>query len=417
MSESNMSGSGNQRGAGTSSKAPTSRLPSFRAPRDLTLSASSAGPAIKPNLGAARPRKNFTPNIPIRREKHDKLSDEKQDKPFQSKHRDRERREGGRGRGNKEFVQTTGSLFGEGIASSTLRRTMTGSFVNVAGGGGGGGNKGDAGFISKPKLNLENLNNIDKEHEDQKLKELLRGDFIDDSEDGIKEDSDLIPVQLPMVDTGRGFKEENNAEKDDVKKKIAKPLLLNDGTTVKHEPKDSDDDEPKGLAPQEKKSDVKETGLPICHDQISELTIPQLLSSQQSHFMFLQLPNCLPSHPPEVKQELSISQPSQQTKPSQEAQGDGDDEANAKNQFCTLNTLPEGQIGTLRVYESGHTELWLGGHKLEITKGTQVGFLQDVVSVETDAEAKTGNMTVLGHIRHRLVCAPDFESLLTLKPS
>lgn len=56
---------------------------------------------------------------------------------------------------------------------------------------------------------------LQQEHEDQKLKEILRDDFIDDSDDGLGQfgdDDDLLPVQLPMVNTGRGFKEEEDKE-------------------------------------------------------------------------------------------------------------------------------------------------------------------------------------------------------------
>lgn len=61
---------------GTTTPGPSSsmsvRLPSFRGPRDLTLSASSASTPIKPTL-ITRPRKTFSPNIPVRREKTEKI--------------------------------------------------------------------------------------------------------------------------------------------------------------------------------------------------------------------------------------------------------------------------------------------------------------------------------------------------------
>ena len=44
---------------------------------------------------------------------------------------------------------------------------------------------------------------FDKNAEEKMLKELLRDDFIDDLKTG-----HLVPVQLPMVDTGKVFKEE-----------------------------------------------------------------------------------------------------------------------------------------------------------------------------------------------------------------
>ena len=41
--------------------------------------------------------------------------------------------------------------------------------------------------------------------------------------------------------------------------------------------------------------------------------------------------------------------------------------------------------------------------------------LQDLVSVKTDMDS--GHMTVLGHINHKIVCTPDFESLLEASAS
>ena len=43
--------------------------------------------------------------------------------------------------------------------------------------------------------------------------------------------------------------------------------------------------------------------------------------------------------------------------------------------------------------------------------------LQDVVSVDIDEESKSGAMSVLGHIGHRLVCSPDLEALVKQKKS
>ena len=37
---------------------------------------------------------------------------------------------------------------------------------------------------------------------------------------------------------------------------------------------------------------------------------------------------------------------------------------------------------------------------------------QDLVSVKIDPSQQSGDMTVLGHVNHKLVCTPDFEHLL-----
>ena len=42
--------------------------------------------------------------------------------------------------------------------------------------------------------------------------------------------------------------------------------------------------------------------------------------------------------------------------------------------------------------------------------GTPCGFLQELVSIRTDSERQ--EISVLGQMAHRLICTPDFESLL-----
>ncbi|XP_063845811.1 DNA-directed RNA polymerase III subunit RPC4-like [Scylla paramamosain] len=404
------------------SGAVSARLPSFRAPRDLTLSASTTA-LVKPSL-ITRTRKTFSPNIPTRREKVDHSYETHAEKP--TKKRDKNTKERGRGRGRaKEFIQTTGSLFGEGIGSSSQRRGFGGGFGGVGGGGGGGGGAGrgsEAGFVHKPVLNLETVNNIDQEHEDQKLKEILRDDFIDDPDDTIGQpgDEDLYPVQLPLVNCARGFKEEGDA------KDVAGLDTTLNKVEVKSEPADpSEEPSVDAVAPPAKNMKMPDRKIPLKGgmptQKAPELTAAQLLSGKHEEFMFFQLPNSLPSHPPEVKQESSATysqqhqqqqqQQQQREKPSGSNEHE-EEEKKASQQYCTLNTLPEGKIGTVKVYKSGKVELWLGNHKLSVSKGTQVGFLQDVVNVDVDQEAKTGAMTVLGHVGHRLVCTPDLEELV-----
>ena len=61
--------------------------------------------------------------------------------------------------------------------------------------------------MEKPKLNLHLK--VDKEAEAERLKALLKDDFVDDLSSG-----PLVPVQLPMVDTGTLFKKEKEEEEE-----------------------------------------------------------------------------------------------------------------------------------------------------------------------------------------------------------
>ena len=69
-------------------------------------------------------------------------------------------------------------------------------------GGGGGGyreaGEESGGGLARPKLEL-NVK-VDREAEEERLKNLLRDDFIDDLKEG-----NFVPVQLPMIETGQSF--------------------------------------------------------------------------------------------------------------------------------------------------------------------------------------------------------------------
>ena len=80
------------------------------------------------------------------------------------------------------------------------------------GGGGDGGGGGSGGGLERPKINLKTLDmKFDRAAEEERLKEFMRDDFIEDLTSGT-----LVPVQLPMIDTGKVFKEEVKKEEDEV---------------------------------------------------------------------------------------------------------------------------------------------------------------------------------------------------------
>lgn len=62
------------------------------------------------------------------------------------------------------------------------------------------------------------------------------------------------------------------------------------------------------------------------------------------------------------------------------------------------------------MHKSGKVKMHLGNVSLDLTLGTPCGFLQDLVSVQTDNEP--AEMISLGHINHRLICIPDYKGLL-----
>lgn len=89
------------------------------------------------------------------------------------------------------FIQSSG-IWSTGINSTPGKRSSSG-------GGGGGGGYGDSdrstqNTLERPKLDLNR--SVNKAEEEEKLKLLLRDDFIDDGE---HIDPDNGPVMLPMI--------------------------------------------------------------------------------------------------------------------------------------------------------------------------------------------------------------------------
>ena len=265
----------------------------------------------------------------------------------------------------QELIQTMDAVFGEGVASDGIRRK--GSW----GSRGGGDADSKSSSMEKPKLNLNFK--IDKEAEAERLKALLRDDFIDDLSTG-----PLVPVQLPMVDTGTLFKNEEEEEEKDftvTKGKKGNRIL------------DSDDDEDEATKVKPEPSTSKKSVI-----SGPKLTFPDLVKAQKGDLFFLQLPDHLPGEIP----------------------AKGEEETSKK---CVLANLPEGYLGKIQIRKSGKTQLIMGGTHMELDLGTQVGFLQDLVAVdvpqpdEENPEESVPNMTVIGHIKHRLVMTPDWTKL------
>jgi len=336
------------------------RLNTFKAPRDLTL----GSPKVTE-------RKKFVPNLNVTRtiKKEEDQQGGKKDSPRRGKKPEKKERKERPG-----LIQTMGSIFAEGVggsASSGIRRRT----------GLGGGYTRDEkreNTGSVPRLELDSK--YSREEEEARLKELLRDDFIDDLTSG-----GFVPVQLPMVDTGKIFKEEVKVEIEDPEDDIKPSNLHRKPTEL-----DSDDeDDPKPDIKPDIKPKTKSTGV------TPEVSIADLVKTQKGDLLFIQLPDNLPG---------------QATKQSVGGVG------------CDLSSLDEGCLGKLQIRRSGRCQLVLGDNQvMDVEVGTRVGFLQDAVSLTLPAPGEDqGDLTVLGHVRHRLVVTPNWNSLLSragLSPS
>ena len=192
---------------------PTGRLPSFKPPRDLTLGSLSrppiAGPAGRgvrgvPGMQQDPSKKKFVPNLNVQRRDKASISEPAKSKvDGKSESNKKQPPQRNRTFARPELIQTIGSVFSDGMGSdAAIRRRF--------GGGGSGGGDGSSAALERPKINLKSLNTkFDRAAEEERLKELLRDDFIDDLTTG-----NLVPVQLPMIDTGKVFKEEVKKEEE-----------------------------------------------------------------------------------------------------------------------------------------------------------------------------------------------------------
>ncbi|XP_069820902.1 DNA-directed RNA polymerase III subunit RPC4 [Dendropsophus ebraccatus] len=361
------------------------RLPSIRS-RDLTL-------------GGVR-KKTFAPNIIGRKIKEEPK--EEVSVKVERAERNRDRRDGsGRGRGRPQVIQSH-SIFEQGPAEQLKKKT---AWEGPA----------DSGDIGPSHIiNIKREKRETEEETKQILRMLENDKFLDDP--GLRNDSQNRPVQLPLALSGwlfRDEEEEEEEEEEDVKPMKVLPKEENmevesSSVKVKEEPMEEDEGSLKTGIPPSKAPAVKKP------PERKDISLPELLEtlrvSEEDTLFFMQLPDSLPGQPP-----------TQDTRPVRtEVQSedghmllvkDKGQEASAAEESCSLKDLSEGQIGKLVMRKSGKVQLILGKVTLDVTMGTSCSFLQELVSIGV-GEARRGEMMVLGHVQHKLVCSPDFGSLL-----
>ncbi|NXH40801.1 RPC4 polymerase, partial [Dicaeum eximium] len=374
------------------------RLPSIRS-RDLTL-------------GGVK-KKTFTPNIISRKIKEEPREDVAVKK--EKKERERQRDGHGRARSRPEVIQSH-SIFEQGPAE--MMKKKAGSWDRT---------------VDMSDFGPSHIINIKKEKRetDEETKQILRrlqkDDFLDDP--GLKNDIRNKPVQLPLAHSGWLFKEEVAEQEDtqpwlpgskEEKMELDPPAVKgglgwghgrtgwgvplspcpHSSCAVKEEPSEED---PGPAQPR---------GPPAFPRDVSAAELLQRLSlAAEEELVFLQLPDTLPGQPPThdskpIKSELHNEDGQVVVVKQEKSQ-----EAKQAENTCTLADLPEGQVGKLLIRKSGKVQLVLGKVTLDVTMGTPCSFLQELVSVGI-GDSRTGEMIVLGHVRHKLVCSPDFEALL-----
>lgn len=360
------------------------RLPSLRPARDLTLGAAS---------GITPAKRTFTPNIPTRRIKQEPR-DEPHLTPERSGGQRRQRGEGrgrgrgegrGRGRGerNKPTIVQSSSIFSMGVGP--MEKQRVGSSIPSYGSSSGGGRS-----VSSFTVKKESADGDNDEESKRVLKMLQTSGDIED--DDMENETGIMPVQLPFSHIALKAKE-----------KQAESASMEADIKVKSEPMDID------LVDAEQVKSAETIKKPIKQEAVKkevmvEKTLSNLLSTQSlagEQLLFFQFPDVLPvktdESPMPVDKEASAEQTASEEKPKEQKK-------------LSLKDASEGYIGKLQLLRSGKARLLLGDVSLDVTTGTPCGFLQDVVSVHT--EDNRSEMICLGHVKHRMICTPDFEHLL-----
>ncbi|XP_046625259.1 DNA-directed RNA polymerase III subunit RPC4 isoform X2 [Neodiprion virginianus] len=358
---------------------PSTRLTSFRSPRDWTL-----GGHVK----LEKPKKLYTPNLNVQRNKakDDHTTVKNNTKVPRERGRGRGQSTRGRGKGkvSDNIIQTDG-VFSSGIADSSRAKKRFSSYRD---GSNLSGNRSASTVLEKQKLNLNQK--IDKAEEEEKLKHLLRDDFI---ENGAVPDMENAPVMLPMADDAqlykKEFKEEPQVIKADGLDEDVKPVILENGK-VSEEHNTAKTSLPKKSLTEEKKL----------------ITIPQIVANEANNYILLQFPDCLPG----LKTDDELSDPKARratdlgsAKPS---------DINPKTEYCTLKNLKEGMLGKLQILKSGQARLVLGDNKLIVDVGSHISFRQDLIAAKLDLEKLEGELINLGSVSSTLICLPDWESML-----
>ncbi|KAM6954289.1 DNA-directed RNA polymerase III subunit RPC4 [Aplochiton taeniatus] len=377
---------GSGRGAVMGRRLPASissgRLPSMRS-RELTL-------------GGVK-KKTFTPNIIGRKAKEEQKVESGPRREKRDGDRGARRGDGrGRGRGRPEIIQSH-SIFEQGPADMMMKKR--GSYESQT----------DAPSVGpSPIINIKKEKRETEEETKEILRKLERDNFLDDPY--LKSEERSCPVQLPLAVSGWGFREEfAEAAKVSLKQeKKEEDVEVEEGmeseptpvVQVKQEPEEVS--EAKLMEPQFRPPPLPEP------EALNELLQKWSLSKGEELF-FMQLPDSLPGQPPTKEVRPVKTEVQSEDGQSMLLKTDAQEEA-AEDNHCNLKDLREGLVGKILVRRSGRVQLILGHVTLDVALGASCAFLQELVSIGTGDSRH--DMSVLGHVKHKIVCSPDFESLL-----
>lgn len=122
------------------------------------------------------------------------------------------------------------------------------------------------------------------------------------------------------------------------------------------------------------------------------------INNDPEKFMLFQLPSKLPDF---QKEEQSSN------KSDEKEESDKENKETKEKKLTTdekENQIPTGNIGSVRVHESGRLSLKIGNVVMDVGQGSETTFFQDLLSL--DEEAEIPNVKFLGGIESRVVVIP-----------
>ncbi|XP_064545450.1 DNA-directed RNA polymerase III subunit RPC4 [Drosophila montana] len=349
--------------------------------RDLTLGGRGASAAAK---------KVFAPNLNAVRNKNINV---KTSKDFTQPRGGRRGARGaggatrgrGAGNGNSTLIQTTG-VFSEGAGAVHLRKSSSGgsSYTRA----------GDEVTIPRKRK--------DDKSQEQRVRDLIGSDDSDDDE-SVSDESELDKTELNfkpvMLTEGLWHTQKGNIKQETVL--IPKP----------------NPDEKESLAVAQHMQSLHvgvHAGMEEPPAQYGRYprSIGAFLDAPQSQLFVMQLPNVLPCVADEAEDvPAATEQPASSGSAEQPNSPTSTTAATGTPKPSLLTQLEEGQIGKILRYRSGRVKLLLGDTHFDLDMGLDSGFLQELMSISSNREQRSGNMINLGPIQAKLKATPDWVHL------
>ncbi|KAL9901707.1 DNA-directed RNA polymerase III subunit RPC4 isoform X2 [Glossina fuscipes] len=137
-------------------------------------------------------------------------------------------------------------------------------------------------------------------------------------------------------------------------------------------------------------------------------SLEELLATSETQMFLMQLPDTLPR----VDEDNDVTEHDTES-------GSSSTDINSKtfHKSHMFKKLEEGQVGRLLRYKSGKIKLVLGESFFDLNMGMETGFLQDLMSISTNREERSGDMINLGPVQVKLTATPDWEYLLKPAPT